>query len=222
MGISLVIKGFFILFLGIGLFSFGEMAYLTLFSWDKDKLEFYKLAPATAILLSAIIAAFTIIRNALYAEEQKKRREEEEKKGNNKIIQVYLELIKNEVTSQIQRYRSKTLSLESSSTRDIAYSQFKDRLINLSDKNSVLINHFDYITNYSLHKYTDKSMLEYIVNSKSIVLEVIMIKDIIQSNSIVKEEDLNLEKEMNSIENLMNKCIEQLKSAETILKNIKF
>ncbi len=208
MAYNISIKIIFSLFLGIGLFAFSFMAYLTLYYYFTDLNEFYKIAPATAILLSALIAATTIIRNANYNEELSSKIIDKDKNNKKILIKSHLKYFIAEADEQINAFKSILQYLHEIHDGTLNVTPF---LYNEKMNENKIIKNLDYLLSPDLHKYSEQSTIDTILLFKAQVLGIMhdiqVITDAYIPNKQIEETRTMLNSHINAVHDMKLKLI---------------
>ena len=184
-----------------------------------DNNLFYEILPPTIISLFALLATFTVIMNIIVNKSIQDKEKIENKEKNEKIIQGYVDSFKKEISIQLQRYGSLKLQIESD--YDIPMS-FKINLKSLINRHNKMLLNFDYLMTHSLHLYTDRKIIDSILNAKNLMLDSLAICDVLESDIIMKDHTLKYEKQIEQIQNLINKYIEITQKVNKELDKITF
>jgi len=164
-------RSLFRLCLLIGAFSFFFMFVLTCAYWYKGDIQSFKeMAPATAILLSALIAATTIIRNSHHSEMSNKRIEDRSEKNKNILIKSHLKYFISEANTQIETFQNilQLLPNINNGTIDITPYLYDEKM----NENKIIKN-LDYLLSPDLHKYSAQTTIDLILKFKAQVLDII-------------------------------------------------
>lgn len=200
-------------FLGIGILSFLFMFALTWCYYLTDINEFKRIAPATAILLSALIASTTIIRNQYNTINLNKEKDKKEEENNTILIHSYLQYFISESSEQMVFFQQmqKMLQVEGEEI-DISKYFYDDKM-----NDNKIIKNLDNLLNPSLHKYSQQSTLDTILTLKSTILNIMhsiqLIKNIYIPNN---NKELIIEAFIYHIEEIQNVQKELIKLQKVI------
>ena len=169
-----------IVFFILMLFILNNHLLVMFFNIDKSSLEFL---PSLFILLSSLIAAFSVNRTVINTREMKKQDILREKNRNSKILEVGKKFLLEELKTQEEFFNSLKQEINEKTEHLIDLDSSK---YFYSDKTNddKIINQIDYLLKIELHSYSKEDTLASIFQVKNDVIFIIHYVNVLKSDYI--------------------------------------